>query len=130
LNEWWRFTGKSTIGISTTEFRQYCRYEKLSRLSQEYDNTNFHVVSYWPESPTPLHPHLHPHTTPRQVFKFGNIVEIPLSKFLLLIFRLTILSNISIQLYNNLEQYSSIFTALLVSFIFLLKYSKVYKYSD
>ncbi len=76
-----RFTGKSTIGISTTEFRQYCRFEKLPRLSQEYDNTNFHVVSYCPESPTPLHLHLHPHTTPRQFFKFGNIVEIPIVDF-------------------------------------------------
>jgi hypothetical protein len=88
IREKW-FTGKSTIGIWPTEFGQYCRFEKLPRLSQEYDNTKFHVVSYCPESPTPLHPHLHPHAAPRQFFKFGNIVEIPLPKFLLSIFRLT-----------------------------------------
>jgi hypothetical protein len=97
------FTGKSTIGIWPTEFRQYCRFEKLPRLSQEYDNTKFHVVSYCPESPTPLHPHLHPHTAPRQFFKFGNIVEIQVAKFQLPKFCFTVTFTIAVAHSSRLQ---------------------------
>jgi hypothetical protein len=43
------------------KFRQYCKFKKSSRLSLQYDNTKFHVVFYYPESPTPSDPHSNPH---------------------------------------------------------------------